>query len=406
MSNQTISSGSSANLTANGFSKSGWSFIGWATSAGGAVAYADGASYTMGASNVTLYAKWSANNYTITFDKNDGSATGSMSNQTIASGSSANLTANAYAKAGWSFIGWATTAGGTVAYADGSSYTMGASNVTLYAKWRDYREIVSIIGGTYIQTDGGSSFSHTISSFFMGKYQVTYELWYAVRQWAISNGYTFANAGIEGNWGTDGALPTAAKFQPVTTVSWRDCIVWCNAYSQMSLLTPCYTYSSVVIKDSRDSNPTACDNAVCNWSANGYRLPSEGEWQYVASNKGATPSNYASGATADYNNATECQRVAWYSANSSSMTHDVGTKAANALGLYDMSGNVWEWCWDWYGDYPGTSTDYRGAGSGSYRIGRGGSCNSSSNTLRVGDRRHDYPYDGYNSYGFRIARSN
>ncbi len=103
-----------------------------------------------------------------------------------------------------------------------------------------------------------------------------------------------------------------------------------------------------------------CDGAVCNWSANGYRLPSEGEWQYAASNKGATSYNYASGATANYNNATETGKVAWYNANSGSTTHDVGTKAANALGLYDMSGNVLEWCWDWYGSYPGTSTDYRG----------------------------------------------
>ena len=89
----------------------------------------------MGASDVTLYAKWSANNYTITFDKNDGSAAGTMSNQTIACGSSANLTANSFTKSGWSFIGWATTSGGSVAYADGASCTMGVGDVTLYAKW-------------------------------------------------------------------------------------------------------------------------------------------------------------------------------------------------------------------------------------------------------------------------------
>jgi len=83
-----------------------------------------------------------------------------MSNQTIASGSSANLTANGFTKSGWSFIGWATTSGGSVAYADGASYTMGASNVILYAKWLSYIDMVSISGGTYTQTDGSASYTY------------------------------------------------------------------------------------------------------------------------------------------------------------------------------------------------------------------------------------------------------
>ncbi|MBN1578110.1 MAG: InlB B-repeat-containing protein [Chitinispirillaceae bacterium] len=137
MSAQTVACGSSANLTTNAFSKSGWTFAGWATTSGGAVAYADGASYTMGIADVTLYAKWRANSYTITFDKNDAGATGTVGDQTIACGSSANLTANAFTKAGWTFAGWATTSGGAVAYADGASYTMGVADVTLYAKWTE-----------------------------------------------------------------------------------------------------------------------------------------------------------------------------------------------------------------------------------------------------------------------------
>jgi uncharacterized protein (TIGR02145 family)/uncharacterized repeat protein (TIGR02543 family) len=135
MSPQTIVSGSTANLTACGFSKPGWSFAGWATTPSGAVAYTNQAPYTMGTANVTLYAKWTANNYTITFDKNDAGATGSMSQQIIASGSTANLTACGFTKTGFSFAGWATTQSGTVAYIDQASYTMGTANVTLYAKW-------------------------------------------------------------------------------------------------------------------------------------------------------------------------------------------------------------------------------------------------------------------------------
>jgi uncharacterized repeat protein (TIGR02543 family) len=135
MAGQTVACGSSANLAANAFTKAGWTFAGWAATAGGAVAYTDGASYTMGAGNVTLFAKWTANSYTITFDKNDASAAGTMAGQTVACGSSANLAANAFTKAGWTFAGWAASAGGAVAWADGASYTMGAADVTLFAKW-------------------------------------------------------------------------------------------------------------------------------------------------------------------------------------------------------------------------------------------------------------------------------
>jgi formylglycine-generating enzyme required for sulfatase activity len=167
-----------------------------------------------------------------------------------------------------------------------------------------------------------------------------------------------------------------------------------------------------VIKDS--TNATACDNAVCVWANNGYRLPSEGEYQYAASyidGSSWTPYNYASGATADYTDATATGLVAWYSANCSG-TQAVGGKTANALGIYDMSGNVWEWCWDWYGTYPGTSTDYRGSGSDFGRVIRGGSYNRTTyghgaNYLQVGNRsRNFYPYDADNFDGFRFARTN
>ncbi len=105
----------------------------------------------MGTANVTLYAKWSANIDTITFNKNDPLAGGSMVNQTIASGSSANLNANGFTKAGWSFAGWATTPGGTVAYLDGVNYTMGTANVTLYAQWTINQDTVTF------NSNGGSA---------------------------------------------------------------------------------------------------------------------------------------------------------------------------------------------------------------------------------------------------------
>ncbi len=358
-------------------------------------------------------------------------------------------TATAPTRTGYTFTGyWDATTGGIQYYTN----TMASSrnwdktaNTTLYAGWTiaygtveslsiiEKQEAVSVTGvsdGSYTQyyTDG-TGFIHNISAFTIGKYEVTYELWYTVRQWAISNGYTFANAGKEGNDGTAGAVPTTAKYEPVTTVNWRDTIVWCNAYSEMSGLTPCYSYSSTTIKDSQDTNATACDGAVCDWSANGYRLPSEGEWQYAASAKGATPYNYASGATTFYNDIADVtpangvvdgkdtnDAVAVYYQywNGSSWvstgvtkTAEVGTKTANALGIQDMSGNVFEWSWDWYGSYPTVAqSDYKGVGSGSARINRGGSYSNFAVILPVGYRDFSYPFSESINVGFRIARTN
>jgi uncharacterized repeat protein (TIGR02543 family) len=143
MADQSIVQGMSAPLTANAFIKAGWTFDGWATSATGTVAYRDGVDYTMGSANVTLYAIWKQNSYTITFNKNDAAASGTMATQTIGSGSSAALTANAYTKTGWTFSGWATSSTGTVEYSNSANYTMGTANVTLYAKWTQNMYLVT-----------------------------------------------------------------------------------------------------------------------------------------------------------------------------------------------------------------------------------------------------------------------
>ena len=143
MSSQTLAEGATAALTANGFSKTGCTFAGWDEDSDGVVDYLDGASYTMGNSDVSLDAVWTAITHTITFNSNGGDG-GSMSSQTMAEGATAALTANGFSKTGYTFAGWDEDSDGDVDYLDGASYTMGNSNVNLYAVWRENLSISSI----------------------------------------------------------------------------------------------------------------------------------------------------------------------------------------------------------------------------------------------------------------------
>jgi formylglycine-generating enzyme required for sulfatase activity len=206
--------------------------------------------------------------------------------------------------------------------------------------------------------------------------QTTYEQWYEVRKWAEANGYVFQNKGREGSNGNTGKAPTESKkHEPVTTISWRDAIVWTNALSEIMGFEPVYrTKEGNIIKDSRDSNKRVVDAAV-QTSNNGYRLPTTYEWEMAArwrneSGDGSimaggrywTPGQFASGAIKKAKNNEETKRVAWYSSNFRNKTHPAGEKTPNDLGLYDMSGNVWEWIYDWHPLFVG-----------SFRIVRGGS---------------------------------
>jgi formylglycine-generating enzyme required for sulfatase activity len=201
----------------------------------------------------------------------------------------------------------------------------------------------------------------TVSSFYMGKYEVTQEEYAALM-------------------GTNPSYFNGDNL-PVERVTWYDAVNYCNARSQNEGLTPAYVVSDTTV--------------TWNRSANGYRLPTEAEWEYAC--RAGTTTPYFSGSSVD--------GVGWYGDNSESTTHSVGTKQDNGWGLYDMYGNVREWCWDWFGGYEtAAQTDPMGASSGSDRVVRGGSWGNIGQSLRSAYRGYSMPSSLDNGLGFRLLR--
>ncbi|MGB0522592.1 MAG: formylglycine-generating enzyme family protein [Flammeovirgaceae bacterium] len=234
-------------------------------------------------------------------------------------------------------------------------------------------ELIEVQGGTFLM--GSNDYEDEkpiheveVDSFLLGKYPVTQALWAALM----------------------GETPLAFQGAncPVEGVSWYDATQFCNALSEQLGKAQVYKGSG--------------ENITIDYSANGFRLPTEAEWEYAARG-GPKQAAYT------YSGSDEVHVVGWYDENSHDETKPVGLKCPNALGLYDMSGNVWEWCNDWYGDdyyyyySQSLANNPKGPEKGNGRVLRGGSWISNPQIMRVAYRSNLHPEGGLNYIGFRLC---
>ena len=257
-----------------------------------------------------------------------------------------------------------------------ASFSLFAQGGVRTPDWMAYVE-----GGTFRQGspddekdrsfDEGPRREVRVSSFLLAKRELTFDEY---DEYCSAAGRPRPADGGWGRWS-----------RPVINVSWLEAVEYCNWRSRKDGLTPAYTL---------DGSKVTCD-----WGADGYRLPTEAEWEYAA--RGGKKSRGFQYIAWD-----DPEVVAWYNLNAGGRTHPVGGKAPNELGLYDMGGNVWEWCWDWYAGYPvGDVSDPRGPPAAALKVVRGGAWFNVVSNLRPAKRYFIDPSYKHDYLGLRLARS-
>jgi len=252
--------------------------------------------------------------------------------------------------------------------------------------------LVFVKGGTFLMGNNGSDGNEeerpvhevTVIDFYISKYEITQS------EWGKHMPAFYYDSGEGSNY-------------PVYYVSWYEVLKYSNKRSIAEGLNPCYSINGSTDPDIWGASPATADEnwdaVVCNWKANGYRMPTEAEWEY-ASRGGDKAQGLKFSGSNDH------LKVAWMEENSGIKLHEVGRKQANELGLYDMSGNLYEWCWDWYGEYPDSAlTNPTGPATGKFRVERGGAWDRGVNASKVDSRYFFKPQTSYGGVGVRIART-
>jgi sulfatase modifying factor 1 len=281
----------------------------------------------------------------------------------------------------------------------GSSLVLQRLGYALSKKSLNIGALTYVPAGSFQRDGTATNISVITEPYYMSQYQITREQFEEIMGEDPSN--EDSSSGMS---------------DPVQMVSWYHAIAFCNKLSLLEGLTPVYKvegvddWKNLAFDDIPTSSNTDWDAATCNWDANGYRLPTEMEWMWAAMGAptdgqgGGINTTGRSKAFAGSTGTNSIDDYAWHNGNSEE-THPVGKKLPNELGLYDMSGNVNEWCWDWKADYPtGEESDYRGAGSGSSRVSRGGCYYYNDYLCTVAERYDNDPYNQNDGRGFRVLR--